>query len=231
MTNTDKTQMDETRTKAAVEAAIEQGDDIRNKVRNIVVDSLKEGHLDTDSLKQLIQTVIEAANETSPKNAKQTVETLQQIVNGLDDALAKAAEASKLAIEEAVGHVDDFSETDVKRAMSDLEGLEDLFIDTMNEFADAGQDAAHQVVSDLASHARNSGTAVGRTVAETLAGLQYRISHSPKPKLEDVTNTLRAGGATIASIASGILAGLADSLQPEKSKSGKTDQESGKDDD
>ena len=229
MTDKDKTQINETKTRAAIADAIEQGGDVRSKVRNIVVETLKEGHLDANSLKQLVQMVIKSAHESSSENAKQAIETLQQTVNGLDDALSKAAEASKLAIEEAAGRADDFSRTDVKRAMNDLEGLEALFLDTLSEFADAGQDTAHQVVSDLASHARNSGTAVGRTAAETLAGLQYAMSRSPGTGLEDITNTLRIGGATIASIASGMLAGLADTLQPEKNKSEKTDYEPGKD--
>lgn len=203
--------------------AVESNRSVRNEVRDIVVGALVEHHLDTDNVKRVIDAVLEGAMEGAPKGEKELLDALKSTVDGLDEGLAKAAEASKLAIEEASGRMNEFSENDIKRAIDDLKGLDGLFTDALKDFTSASEAATKGTMSDLMTHTGRTGTATGRSVADALGALQGSLSKVEWASLSDVEKATRAGVATIASIASGILDGIADSIRHEK----KPDAESG----
>jgi len=196
--------------------AVESNRSIRNEVRDIVVGALVEHHLDTDNVKRVIDAVLEGAKEGAPEGEADLLNAFKETVDGLDEGLSKAAKASQLAIEEASSRVDEFSENDIQRAVDDLKGLEGLFTDAIRDFASASKTATKDTMSSLVTHAGRTGTATGQSVADALGALQGPLSHADKLSLSDVEKATRAGVATIASIASGILDGLADSMRHEK---------------
>ena len=204
------------KTREMSRAAVESNRNIRNEVRDIVVGTLVERHLDTDNVKRVIEAVLEGAMEGAPEGETELLEALKETVDGLDEGLAKAAEASKLAIEEASSRVDEFSENDIKRALNDLNDLEGLFTEAVADFAKAGKATTKGALNDLVTHTGRTGTATGKSVADALGALQGPLSRTEHLRLSDVEKATRAGVATIASIASGILDGIADSIRHEK---------------
>jgi len=228
MSNDNEIGISAEKTKEDIRKAVELNDDIRSEVRNIVATALGENHLERKNVERTIGAVLDGAIEGSPEGSKELAEVVKKTVAGLDDALAKAASASKLAIEEVGGRVDDFSEQDMKRAIDDLKGLEALFIQTLGDLAKAGHGTAGSILHDLASHAERSGTEIGRSAKEALDALHGALSKTERPHLSDVEKVARTGAASLASVASGILAGLADSLAPEKKS--ETDKPEQKDD-
>jgi len=54
-----------------------------------------------------------------------------------DDALAIAAEASSLAIEEAASKVNEYSAHDLNGAVKDIQAMEGLFLETLEKVAKA----------------------------------------------------------------------------------------------
>lgn len=199
----------------------EQEVDIREKVRDITLNALTQRKLDAESIKAVVGAVAEGSRIGAVSHGERMGEALKEAISGLDDALTKAAEATKLAIEEAAGRAGDFSQQELKRSISDLGELEKIFLDTLTDIAKNGTDRAAEILGDLATHARNSGTAVGEQVVTALADLQRFVQQTGKAGLEAGVETARTTGAQIVQIASGILAGIADSLQPpEKTKPG-----------
>jgi len=224
MTNTDRSGKNTEKTTDDVRAAIERGDKIREDVRNIVIEALGEHHLDRKNVEQMMGAVMEGAITAAPEGSREFADTMKKTVEGLDEAMSKAAQASKLAIEEASGRVEEFSEQDLKRAVDDLEGLEALYLETLGDLAKAGQTSAGSALRDLITHAERTGTQIGRTVSEALQDLRGPLSRAERPHLSDVEKAARTGAASLASIASGLLAGLADSLAPrEQSDDDKSD--------
>jgi len=136
----------------------------------------------------------------------------KQSTEALDDALTKTAEASKLAIEEAAANVDEFSSHDFKRAAEDLKSLEGLFLDTIETVGRHSNETASKIARDFLSHARTNGTAVGKQSQIILEGLDnLRISGQQAVMTGAAVTT-----SALAKIASGFLAGIAESLNPEK---------------
>lgn len=203
-------------TKNAARDAVTQNKDIQNEIRQIVVQAIREGDLQPDSIKQTLNDILEGALEAM--NAKSSIdkESLKQVIDGMDLGLSQVAEASKLAIEEASGNIKDFTNHDLKRALNDLKDLEILFFDTLSDAAQKGTDSAHETIKELLRHAKNTGSSVGNAVEEILSGLHRAFSQSGRLNNIEAANIAKSGGATMARIVSGFLAGIADTLEGKK---------------
>jgi len=201
-------------TKNAARNTVAQANNIQNDIRNIVIQALKKGQMDPEAIRQTLNEVVEGACEGAKIKPHENAEALKQVANGIDTALKQAAEASKLAIEEASSNVQDFSDHDLKRALNDLQDLESLFLGSLSKVASQGKETAHETLENLLSHIQSSGSAVGQSVNEILTGLHRDLSEGGRLQKIQAADIAKATGATIATIASGVLAGIADSLQP-----------------
>lgn len=210
--------------RAAARDVVAAGQEIQDKVRNLTVEALRAGSLEGERVKQVVQAVLEGAKEGAEQHGEQLKSALSRAVAGLDDALAKSASATKLAIEEAAGHIRDFSQHDIKRAMNDLEGLESTLIDVVRDAAKSSSDLVNRILNDLASHARNSGTAVGRQATESMAHLRDQWRRSGRESLLAGADAAKSASARIARAAGDFLAGLADTIEGR----GKQDSQTGK---
>jgi len=203
-------------TQNSARETVAQSHDIENNIRNIVVQALKEGAIQPEEIKQTLNEVIEGACDGLNSQAGDNGEALKQVLTGVDAALGQVAQASKLAIEEASDNLQDFSDHDLKRALNDLETLESLFFDTLNEVANKGKETSHETLKDLLDHLQNSGSAVGESVKDILSGLHSELSKDGRLQKIQAADIAKSAGATFARVSSGILAGIADSLDPKK---------------
>jgi 6-pyruvoyl-tetrahydropterin synthase len=196
----------------SVQEAVGKNEDISEAVRKITVDALSRKSLDYDSIRSTIRDVLEGAKMGAKDDGKVKA-AFQQVTSGLDEALAQSAEASKLAIEETAGRIKDFSKQDLKRALDELSGLEDLFIETISEAAKSSQGVVSETFTDLVNHAKNSGTVVGKRIADDVSILRNELGQSGKEQASELTDAAKTFSANVASAASGFLAGIAEALQ------------------
>ena len=195
-----------------IKGGVETGRDIKETVRRITLEALTKGDLDTESVQQVASAVVKGAGMGAASPSSETKDILVQAVSGLDEALSKAAEASKLALEEAIGQGDEFSSHEIKRSLDDLQGLEELFLETLHDAAKEGKDQVSVILHDLAEHAQHSGTAVGTQLKEGLTDLVEQVSGHGNARLESGVESAKTTGSLLARIASGMLEGIADSL-------------------
>ena len=198
----------------ATRDSVIRGNDIHNEVRQIVVDALTNGKMEPEHIKEVLQAVVNGAFEGATESEPETKEVLKQTVAGIDDALSQIAQASSLAIEEAADNVEQFTEHDLKRALTDLNDLEKLFFDTLSDVAKGGHEVTSSTINNIVQHLQQSSTSVGRTVTETSAHLSNFLSS--KGKNIQLADAAKTTGASVARVASGLLAGIADSLSPEE---------------
>jgi hypothetical protein len=198
--------------------AVEGPQATREAVRDVVVRALSNRPLEEGRVRDVVHAVLEGAVEAAPEGSAESVEALRQAVAGIDDALERAAMASKLAIEEARARAAAFSEQDLKRAVDDLATLDRLYFEALAEVVKSGTKVSTRILGDLAEHLQRTGTRTGAAVREALETLGRPHPPHVPPRPAEVARTARAGAATIAAIGSGILAGLADALGPEHDK-------------
>ena len=200
--------------KEAVGAAVESGTDVHQKIKAITLKALTSRQLDMDNIKSVTDAVGKGIDDGMATHGAQAKEVFTQAATALDDALAIAAEASKLAIEEAAAKVADYSQHDLNEAIKDLQGREGLFLDTLAKIARSNNQVAADIVSDFIAHTRQSGTAVGK---QTLIALDA-LKDLPQISKRIIVSGAVATTSTLAQIGSGLLLGIAESLQSSQSK-------------
>ena len=210
MTETDQQQD----VKDAVRTAVKSGTDVHQQIRDITLNALTKRQLDMENIKSVTEAVSNGINEGVDTQGEHAKDVFMQAVTALDDALAMAAEASKLAIEEAASRVSDYSQHDFNDAIKDLQGMEGSFLGTLEKIAKGSNQVVQDIVSDFIAHTGQSGTAVGK---QTLIALDA-LKDMPQISKNLIVSSTVAAASTLAQIGSGILLGIAESLQSSRSK-------------
>jgi DNA topoisomerase IB len=200
--------------KGEIREAVQSGLDVHEKIKAITLKALTERQLDMENIKNVAEAASKGIYEGMTTQSEQAKEVFAQAATALDDALAIAAEASKLAIEEAASKVNEYSHHDLNDATNDLQSMENTFLDSLEKAAKDGNQMVAELVGDFVNHGRQSGTAVGKQVLTALDTLKA-LPHLSK---ETVVSSTVAATITLAQIGSGILSGIAESLQSSHSK-------------
>ena len=197
-----------------IREAVQSGSDIHRKVKSITLKALTSRQLDMENIKNVAEAVSSGINTGIETRGEHAKELFGHAASALDEALAVAAEASKLAIEEAASRVSEYSQHDLNGASKDIQAMEELFLDSLEKVAKGGNQVVSEIVGDFVGHARQSGTVVGK---QALAALEA-LKQLPKFGTETVISSTVAATITLAEIGSGILSGIAESLKPSHPK-------------
>lgn len=196
---------------------------IAERVRTITLAALTEGRLDGPALRGVMNAVLEGAQKGAlPVDAERSA-AFGEAIRGLDEALAGAAQATGLAMQEAVGRGADFSRESLHRSLEPFSTLEKDFIGALGEAARRTCGHAQATLHGLAEHMRNSGTASGARVRDAFAELARTGSSLAWAQLDRSQQTLRNQTDLLASLSAGMLRGLADRLSPAAPDAGRKD--------
>lgn len=205
--------------------AVASGTNVQEAVKHLTLKAMNADRLDAESLRRIVtaamQGVRDGANHQLQHVSDQSETAQNQIkeaIAGLDSALAKFAEASKLAMEEATSRTHHFSDTELIRMRSDLEGLESIFLDTLKDTATTTKGLAADTLHDLVRHAQNNGTAVGEQLKETLITLAQQMSLVGKSQLKVGINLTHETAKFLHEIATGIITGVEDRNENDDNK-------------
>jgi uncharacterized protein DUF6781 len=197
--------------------ALAHSTNIQDTVHRITLKAMNANRLDLESMRRIITAVMQGVHDGAQHQLEhasdQTQSAKSQIteaVTGLDSALARFAEASKLALEEAAGRAQKFSDKELSRTRTDLESLESLFVDTLQDTAKATQGLVSETLHDLGNHARNNGTAVGEQLKETLTIFTQQMTSVGHAQLEAGAHLAHSTADFIHKIANGVLDGIKD---------------------
>src|SRR5512139_3603655 len=119
----------------AASAAVAEGRDIRERVRDLTLAAIKQRLLEASEVKNVVKALTEGITLGLDKRAHDSKQALSQAFAGLDAALMKSAEATHLALQQLSANNHDFSSQDLKAALDNLKKVEQNFLDTVNEVA------------------------------------------------------------------------------------------------
>lgn len=204
---------------AEVATAAEQGKDLHAMVRDITLRALSHRALSMNEIMDVVRAVTEGVTLGLGKRAGEIKDAVREALSGLDDALKKTAEATKLAGEQLVSQGKDFGAQDLKPAIDELKQMEEMFLNTISKVTEAAGGRIKEEFASQLTHARRNGTDSGRMIADTVADFSKRTGSAV---LTGAQQTARAGldiKQRLKLLASGILAGMADALH-DKAKPG-----------
>lgn len=215
---------------ADVKRAVEQGLNLQDQVRQLTLAQFSSGKFDLAALRELSQAVLNGALagaqpllQPALAQTGQAKEQLQQVVAGLDAALAQLAQSASLALQEAAGKAQAFSATDLKHARADFEQLEQMFLETLQSTAGRTRDAAGVILSELLAHSRLHGSAVGAQLQQGWLTTAQQLGEVGKAQLDAGLKLAQASTDLLRQIAAGVLGGLAEQVKP-AAKAGAVDQ-------
>jgi hypothetical protein len=198
-----------------VRKAVAAGRRVQETVRNATLKALTQRELDHAALRKVTHETLNAVREAAEAQGANARQAAKEAVDGVAHALAHAAQALSLSVEEAAGRAQQFSREDLARARDDIAELEKMFVDTLQETSRNARGTASAVFKELAEHARASGTAIGRQMEET-GTLTSQLAEAGRAQFSAGAAAAAASGAMLARIASGVLAGMADALAGER---------------
>jgi hypothetical protein len=202
--------------KQAASAAIEDGRDIRERVRDLTLGALKQRKLEASEVKSIVQALTEGITLGLGKRAQDSKQALGQAFSGLDAALMKSAEATKLALQQLSARGQNFSQQDLKAALDNLKNAEQNFLDTVGEVAKKSTGHIKTELDELLTHARRSGTDTGRQVAATLTEFSQQmqgVAHDSKAAGSGAAHKL---STRFTELTIGILEGITQALRDKK---------------
>lgn len=198
------------------EASARQGEALRKAVQEATLKALQGRELTMKNIQAAVKQVSTAAAQgagQNPMGAEQMEPLLAKAVAGMDAALLQAVEANRRALQQLVEYGAGLRETQVKKALSDIEKMEDMFFTTVRKSVAGGagplQGAWDQVLDKLQMKGSGTGAHASQTIEELTSQAQAALREGRAMGLK----TAQALLDSYAALASGVLIGMSQGMQ------------------
>ncbi len=192
--------------------AVAQGEGLRTTVRDLTLRALQSRELSLNQIKSVVKSVTEGVNIGALQGKLDTDKAFGQAFAGMDDALLKAVEASRIALAQVTGGRE-FRDSNLKKALAEIERLEDEFIDTVKKAAaGAGAQVKSQWAGVLADK-MEAGTATGQQVMSMMEQYGDQVRAAARAQREAGLKAAHALAQNFGALASGVLIGLSEALK------------------
>jgi hypothetical protein len=193
----------------AASESVRQAEDIRSRVHELTLEALKSRRFDREAMREVVRAVTEGITRGAEGSRLGVRQTIAEGFRGMDEALTASVRAGHEALRQMVATGRGVSENEVRQALTGLRKLEEDFVATVEQVAHSANERVRPELREVLRQAAHAGTETGRHTARlmaeiTLGGLELAGEF----------------GARFASLASGVLAGMADAL--DKRDRGKT---------
>jgi DNA anti-recombination protein RmuC len=200
------------------QAAAQQGEALRKAVNDATLKALQGRELTMANIKQVLGAVAKAASAgaaASPMGAVDVEALLAKAFAGMDSALEQAVQANRKALQQMVDQGANLRETQLKKALADVEKMEGALFDAVRKAADgAGPGAPLQgpwakVLEGVQGKSTHTGALASTTVKQLLDDVQRGLRDGRALGLE-ASQAMLDGYSTLVS---GVLIGMSDALQ------------------
>ena len=197
-------------------ASARQGQQLRDAVCQATLGALQGRELSLKNIRDALKTVTKAASTGIAQNMGANVDVeglLDKAVAGMDDALLKAVEANRVALQQFADQGVGVQEKQLKKAVDELEKMEDTFIGVVRKAAEgvnapfAG--AWNQVLEKLQAGGTMSGAQAATTAEEFASQVQTAMRTSRAAGMK----AAQALAQSYTALVSGVLIGMSDALQ------------------
>ncbi len=200
-------------------ATAQQQAQLRKAVYDATLGALQGRELTLKNIRSVLSTVAESAGAGAAKNplgGADAGQMLDTAVAGMDDALLKAVEANRLALQQFVDRGVDLRETQLKKALDDLEKFEDMLVSTVKKSAGAAGDPMAGPWAQVLEKMNLGGTQSGAKAASATAQFEQQMAQMQTAVRDNRAAALRAAQTladSYTALVSGVLIGMSEALQ------------------
>ena len=202
--------------KGLARESVKQGENLRSAVRELTLNALRSRELTLGEIKRVIRTVTEGVNLGAATSKMDADVVLSEALAGMDEAVLKAVQANHLALQQLSAQGQSLRESHVKKALDDLERLEDGFIATIKDAAKKGSKQIKDQWATVLQQKQNVGTETAAQIEATMEAFGDQMRAAVKQQRRTALKTAELMAENFTTLASGILIGLTEGLQQGK---------------
>ena len=197
------------------EASARQGDQLRTAVQQATLKALQGRELTLKNIKGVVEKVSSAAAQgagQNPLGPQQMAPLLEKAVAGMDAALLQAVEANRRALNQLMEYGAGLRETQVKKAMADIEKMEDMFFTTVRKAVGDNTSPLQGMWAQALDKLQVKGSGTGAHAAETIGQLTDQAQNALKQGRAAGLKAAQTLLDSYAALASGVLIGMAQGM-------------------
>ena len=200
-------------------ASAKQTAQLREAVFKTTLGALQGRELSLKNIRTVLATVSQAASAGVAKNPLAEVDAealIDKAVSGMDDALIKAVEANRVALQQFVDKGVDLRETQLKKALAEMDKFEDALMGTLKKNAEAVGNPMAAPWAAVLEKLNLSGSQTGVKADAAAAQLSQQVAQMHSAMRETRAASLRAAqtlAESYTALVSGVLIGMSDALQ------------------
>ena len=199
-------------------ATATQGAQLKKAASDATLAALQGRELTLKNIRGALKAVSEAASAGAAKNAVPGLDVeslLDNAVAGMDEALLKAVDANRVALQQLVSQGADLREKHLKKALDDLDKFEDTLFTTLKKTAEgAGAPLAGawgQVLEKMQAGGTLSGAKASST-AEQMAEMTEQMQTAMRSTRAASLRAAQAMAESYTAMVSGVLLGMSEGL-------------------
>jgi hypothetical protein len=200
-------------TSAPETSAAEEDQAIRERVRVLTSQILRQGQIDPEGVKEVMRAVTASAPSTTTPTSDASGLEFSVAVRRLDAAIGVSAEAAHRDLESVANRGTDATDNDIKGAHASLMKLQEDCLAAANLVSKrASGENLRRELDQLAVHAQNVGVEASARAGALMNEFATRITGTYRETAVPSLEAARAFSARMVLLTSGIIAGVADVL-------------------
>ena len=193
--------------------SIRKGEDIRATVRDLTLKALQGRQMTLGQIRDVLRTVADGVNVGASKSTLDPEMLLTDAMGGMDDAMLKAVEANRIALEKLTGNGATFEQSQMKKALDELERYEDTLLRSIRQASSSATERVKSQWAGLLKNTKLEGTDTGARVAATLEQYGSQVQNAMREQRAAGLKVAHSMTRNYATLVSGVLIGLSEGLQ------------------
>jgi hypothetical protein len=205
-------------------ATAKQGEQLRKATAEATMAALQGRELTLKNIKDALKTVAEAASTGAAKNAMAGAggmnpeALLDQAVRGMDDAMLKAVDANRAALNTLMAQGADMRDKHLTKALGDLEKMEDAMFSAVKKAAAGAGAPMAGAWAPVLEKMQLGGTLSGAKAASTTEEMAEQMQSAMRNTRAASMRAAQALAESYTAMVSGVLIGMQESLQGKPAK-------------
>ena len=199
--------------KSKAEAAASQGENLRDRAKQITLDALKDGKLSLEEIRNIGQAITEGVSLGLADRGSELKSGLKEAVSGMDEAIGQAAQRISMTFREAIERGKDFNEMELKSSIERMRDLERDFVESLKDVAGKSGGKLKEELTEISGHLGRTGTDTGGRVKDSLGALYTSLNAQAGSTSSTLKDAAKTTAARLADLASGVLAGLSEAMK------------------
>jgi hypothetical protein len=198
------------------DASAKQSEQLRTAVFEATLKSLQGRELTLQNIRSALKAVTGAVSTGAAKNAAPGLDVeamLSGAVEGMDDALLKAVEANRMALQQFVDKGVSLQDTNMKKAVDALDKMEDTLFKAVSQSVGSAGDQLSGPWAQVLGKMQAGGTNTGAQATQTIEQLTSQMQTAMRDSRAASVKAAQTLAESYSALVSGVLIGMSDALK------------------